>query len=643
MMMNRTLTPWGMKTCTRFAWAFSFFLTAFFAASTARAAETNHVAVYQGIGNTYAEETSSISISAATLLIGTNFTFVSRNPADPVYSGNNVPGFLVYRDAFNNLVRIYVVASRPEKSGSVFRAMYAYVADSTNADAPTGDAYLIVFPGYASAFPGTGSIATSSDPVDNVLNDLLSVITPGSVAASQSVCSGLAPAPFTSVTPATTTSGTITYQWQMSTDNISFTDITGANNDVYAPGPVSAVTYFRRMATNTQGNAAASNVLTITISAPPAAPSISPSGTVPFCSGLTVDLTASTTAPTYKWFLNGTLIPGASAQIYSASAAGSYRVLSINASGCESDTSSAVTVVANQAPVTTCPSNVTVNNSPGTCGQTVTYSGTITGTPAPSITYAFTGATTGSGSGTGSGSVFGLGVTTVTITASNTCSTTTCSFTVTVTDNEAPTASNVNSSYSCLSSVPAADAAVITDEADNCGTPTVTFQSGLTTNNGGTGCSASPLIITRYYRVQDGSGNFILATHTITVVDNTAPSITSCPGPVSVSCASSVPAPNTTLVTATENCGGTVTVTHVSDEISAQTCASRYTITRTYRATDACGNFTDCTQTITVNDQTGPTVTCPSAITVSCASAVPAPSIASVTASDGCGGTVTVT
>ena len=35
------------------------------------------------------------------------------------------------------------------------------------------------------------------------------------------------------------------------------------------------------------------------------------------------------------------------------------------------------------------------------------------------------------------------------------------------------------------------------------------------------------------------------------------------------------------------------------------------TITRTYRATDACGNFADCTQIITVNDTENPVVTCP--------------------------------
>lgn len=66
------------------------------------------------------------------------------------------------------------------------------------------------------------------------------------------------------------------------------------------------------------------------------------------------------------------------------------------------------------------------------CDATVTYAITDTGRPAGSITYAFTGATTGMGNGTGSGNTFSIGVTTVTITAANECGSTSRSFTITV-------------------------------------------------------------------------------------------------------------------------------------------------------------------------------------------------------------------
>jgi hypothetical protein len=104
-----------------------------------------------------------------------------------------------------------------------------------------------------------------------------------------------------------------------------------------------------------------------------------------------------------------------------------------------------------------------------------------------------------------------------------------------------------------------------------------------------------------------------------------------------------VPAPNAAALTATDNCPGVVK-SFISDVISAQTCANRYTITRTYRATDASGNITNCTQIITVNDQTAPVVTCPANITATtpigfCTVAVSF----TPTATDNCGGPVTIT
>jgi hypothetical protein len=55
-----------------------------------------------------------------------------------------------------------------------------------------------------------------------------------------------------------------------------------------------------------------------------------------------------------------------------------------------------------------------------------------------------------------------------------------------------------------------------------------------------------------------------------------------------------------------DNCDPTPAVTWEGDAISDMTCANRYKITRSYRATDSCGNSATCTQVITVDDQTGP-------------------------------------
>ena len=96
-------------------------------------------------------------------------------------------------------------------------------------------------------------------------------------------------------------------------------------------------------------------------------------------------------------------------------------------------------ITVNPTPTITCPANITVPSPVGACSLPVNYSPTVTGTPAPTLSYVLTGATTGSGAGSGSGSIFNVGVTTVTITATNICDVVSCSFTVTVTDSQLPT------------------------------------------------------------------------------------------------------------------------------------------------------------------------------------------------------------
>ena len=107
------------------------------------------------------------------------------------------------------------------------------------------------------------------------------------------------------------------------------------------------------------------------------------------------------------------------------------------AAGC---TGSAVTSSVNvQAPLTiSCPTPIAVNATAGTCSAVVSFTPTVTGTPAWNLSYSLSGATTGTGAGSGSGNTFNVGTTTVTLTATNSCSTVNCSFTVTVNDVQIP-------------------------------------------------------------------------------------------------------------------------------------------------------------------------------------------------------------
>src|SRR5678816_1495540 len=165
---------------------------------------------------------------------------------------------------------------------------------------------------------------------------------------------------------------------------------------------------------------------------------------------------------------------------------------------------------------------------------------------------------------------------------------------------------------------------------------TITHVGDVTTTSG---CTETTV---RTYRATDACGNSATCTQTITrTVDVTPPTIT-CPAAPTIICNGPVPAPDITLVTATDNCTGTITITHVGDVVTTSGCTE--TTVRTYRATDACGNSATCTQTITRTvDVTPPTITCPAAPTIVCNQAVPAPDITLVTATDNCTGTITIT
>ena len=127
----------------------------------------------------------------------------------------------------------------------------------------------------------------------------------------------------------------------------------------------------------------------------------------------------------------------------------------------------------------------------------------------------------------------------------------------------------------------------------------------------------------------DDCGNITDRVQQITIKDTTNPSIQG-PADVIVSCNSQIPAANKNLITAGDNCG-TPVVSIVGDVSDGKSCPQ--VILRTYRATDACSNFSDWVQKITVDDKTAPTASPIADITVSCVTDVPAPDPGSVQAS----------
>ncbi len=107
---------------------------------------------------------------------------------------------------------------------------------------------------------------------------------------------------------------------------------------------------------------------------------------------------------------------------------------------------------------------------------------------------------------------------------------------------------------------------------------------------------------------------------TITVQDVTKPVIT-CPGDKTLNCQDNTGITSNGVAIASDNCGP-VSITHsdASTQNSNPNNAGyyNYVITRTWRATDVSGNFSECVQAITVRDITKPVITCPANVTVNC-------------------------
>jgi hypothetical protein len=104
-----------------------------------------------------------------------------------------------------------------------------------------------------------------------------------------------------------------------------------------------------------------------------------------------------------------------------------------------------------------------------------------------------------------------------------------------------------------------------------------------------------PITVYRTFTVTDQGGNFASFVQIITIIDNVAPVISNPVGSldVTVDCASEVPAISTSMIVATDNCIGIVAITHLSDIVTPGSCPNKFSVRRTYRATDQCGNHSD--------------------------------------------------
>ena len=121
---------------------------------------------------------------------------------------------------------------------------------------------------------------------------------------------------------------------------------------------------------------------------------------------------------------------------------------------------------------------------------------------------------------------------------------------------------------------------------------------------------------------------------TITVHDVTPPVIT-CPANITINCEDPSTPASTGTATATDNCDPNPAITF-SDVTTPGSCAGNYTITRTWTATDECGNASNCCPDNHVHDVTPPVITCPADITINCEDPSDSGNNGTATATDNC-------
>ena len=261
---------------------------------------------------------------------------------------------------------------------------------------------------------------------------------------------------------------------------------------------------------------------------------------------------------------------------------------------------------------------VLTNNSPGppsSCGGTRTVTFTYTSTCAPLTTQC---------------------TSTFTVNADTPPAIATCAVTRNITGcNTAAITTPAYSATTATSSEAVFEAAPNNGNAsDACGITSVTYIDVAT--------GVCPIVVTRTWTVTDVCGQTATCIQTINISETTLPGI-SCPPNVTITCTASTLPANTGTATATDNCTASPTVTYTDVTQSSPTCAQEYTITRTWRATDNCGNTSTCNQLITIDDSTPPVITCPPNLTIECTINTSPGSTGTATATDNCGAAPVIT
>lgn len=257
-----------------------------------------------------------------------------------------------------------------------------------------------------------------------------------------------------------------------------------------------------------------------------------------------------------------------------------------DASGNSSNCTAQVTVEDNIAPTVTCANTTVQLDGTGTASIT---EGDVLGTISDNC---------GINSMSLNNSSFGCndtGNNTVTLTVTDdNANSANCTATVTVQDNTDPvvTCNNLTVDLDGAGAVSITASQMEASSSDNCGISSSSVNiSSFDCNDVGNN--------TVTLTVTDNSGNTATCNGTVLVRDEENPSIT-CPANENYSCVASIPTPNASEASATDNCDGNPLITVEDDENPSGSCINGdYLVVRTYTATDNNGNSSSCSQNIT--------------------------------------------
>ncbi len=163
--------------------------------------------------------------------------------------------------------------------------------------------------------PATGCVNTST-----VVVTVNAEILPGIIGPSQTVCASSSPVPLTSTPGPSGGYGTYTYQWESSTDNLTWTTVANATSATFAPGPLVATVYYRRRVNSGACTEQVSNVVKLELQ-PQLLTGVTLATPATQCAGTVLTFTPvpsnAGTSPTFRWYVNNTLV--ASSPTYTSS------------------------------------------------------------------------------------------------------------------------------------------------------------------------------------------------------------------------------------------------------------------------------------------------------------------------------------